>query len=251
MNKISIAIITASLAGGIASGVVQNAYADSSYSVPQLEQLWISAGGDPSKACVAAAVAHAESGGNPNAISPTNDWGLWQINKDAHPSLATLSSIGSAKAAITISNNGNNWAPWSVYGSVNYEKGLSKCSNGSVSSYNNVETTPAPTASVSPSTGATGAPKPNYKKNTGHPFKMPTLTYSGAPGTTVMTGCGDWDRFGYIVKSGDTLSSIGRKFDVTWKAVYKDVSNKSRITDANVIYPHELVCIPYSSTNHQ
>jgi len=194
------------------------------------------------------AIAQCESGGNWSINTGNGYYGGLQFDIDTWDGFAGYKYASDATKAQQIARAeevlvSQGIGAWPNCGAEAY--------NGSVSSYNSVETTPAPTASVSPSTGATGAPKPNYKKNTGHPFKMPTLTYSGAPGTTVMTGCGDWDRFGYIVKSGDTLSSIGRKFDVTWKAVYKDVSNKSRITDANVIYPHELVCIPYSSTNHQ
>lgn len=81
------------------------------YNYAQLEQIWISAGGNPQAAATAAAVAMAESGGNPNAVSPTNDYGLWQINI-VHGSQATLDVMGNARAAVAISNNGTNWGPW-------------------------------------------------------------------------------------------------------------------------------------------
>lgn len=81
------------------------------YNYAQLEQLWINAGGNPQVACIAAAVAMAESGGNPNAISSSNDYGLWQINS-IHGVQATLDVMGNARAAVAISNNGQNWGPW-------------------------------------------------------------------------------------------------------------------------------------------
>ena len=45
-----------------------------------LEQLWTSAGGNPADAFMAAEIAMAESGGNQYALSPTDDYGYWQIN---------------------------------------------------------------------------------------------------------------------------------------------------------------------------
>jgi soluble lytic murein transglycosylase-like protein len=61
----------------------------------------------------------AESGGNPNAISRTNDYGLWQINA-SHGALATLNPLGSAEAAVSISGNGSNWGAWTTYTSGAY-----------------------------------------------------------------------------------------------------------------------------------
>ena len=73
-----------------------------------------SAGGNPADAFMAAEIAEAESGGNPNAISPTDDYGLWQINA-SNGALATLNPYGNAKSAITLSDNGSNWNPWTTY----------------------------------------------------------------------------------------------------------------------------------------
>lgn len=81
------------------------------YNYAQLEQIWIAAGGNPQVAPTAAAVALAESGGNPNAVSASNDYGLWQINI-VHGSQATLDVMSNARAAVAISNNGTNWGPW-------------------------------------------------------------------------------------------------------------------------------------------
>lgn len=80
-----------------------------------LETLWKSAGGNPGAAFTAAEIAMAESGGNQYAISPTNDYGYWQINGSHGPALATLNAYGNARAAIIISNNGTDWYPWTTY----------------------------------------------------------------------------------------------------------------------------------------
>ena len=60
-----------------------------------------------------------ESGGNPNAISPTDDFGLWQIN-GSHGSMATLNPAGNARSAVSISSDGRNWGPWTTYTSGAY-----------------------------------------------------------------------------------------------------------------------------------
>jgi cell wall-associated NlpC family hydrolase len=99
-----------------------------SYSCSGLESLWVQAGGSSSAAFTAAEIAMAESGGNPNAVSPTNDYGLWQIN-GSHGSMATFSPMGNARAAVSISGDGSNWSPWTTYTSGAYQ---GKCS-GSVS----------------------------------------------------------------------------------------------------------------------
>jgi hypothetical protein len=56
----------------------------------------------------------AESGGNPNAISPTDDFGLWQINA-SNGSLATLNPYENARSAIVLSHDGTDWDPWTTY----------------------------------------------------------------------------------------------------------------------------------------
>jgi LysM repeat protein len=84
------------------------------YSCSALETLWEQAGGSPAHALMAAEIARAESGGNPNAISPTDDFGLWQIN-GSNGSLATLNAYQNARSAIILSHNGTNWGPWTTY----------------------------------------------------------------------------------------------------------------------------------------
>jgi Lysozyme like domain/LysM domain len=81
-----------------------------------LEALWDDNGGNPAAAFMAAEIAMAESGGQQYAVSPTQDYGYWQINMSAWgPSLATFSPDGNARAAIEISHDGTNWEPWTTY----------------------------------------------------------------------------------------------------------------------------------------
>ena len=80
-----------------------------------LEALWEAAGGSHAEAFIAAEIAMAESGGQQYAVSPTNDYGYWQINGSHGPALATFNPIGNANAAIAISNDGSNWGPWTTY----------------------------------------------------------------------------------------------------------------------------------------
>jgi len=85
-----------------------------------LEDLWKDAGGTAGEATMAASIAMAESGGNQYALSPTNDYGYWQINGSWGPALATYNAIGNAKAAVHISADGSNWSPWTTYTSGAY-----------------------------------------------------------------------------------------------------------------------------------
>lgn len=102
--------------GGTAEGGARIVRSSSlrSYSCSALENLWVQAGGSPAHARMAAEIARAESGGNPNAISPTDDFGLWQINA-SNGSLATLNAYQNARSAIILSQNGTNWNPWTTY----------------------------------------------------------------------------------------------------------------------------------------
>jgi hypothetical protein len=110
----------------------------------QLEDLWNLAGGDPLKADVAAAIAEAESGGCQYAkAGPTDDrpvkqctyrfttgensYGLWQINRNAHPQYTATQlygPLGNAEAAVAISSRGANFQPWSTYVNGAYKKFL-------------------------------------------------------------------------------------------------------------------------------
>lgn len=93
--------------------------AQGQYSCAGLEQIWQEAGGSPSTAFMAAEVAMAESGGNPNAISPTSDYGLWQINA-SNGALATLDPFQNARSAVTLSDDGTDWSAWTTFTSGTY-----------------------------------------------------------------------------------------------------------------------------------
>jgi LysM repeat protein len=85
-----------------------------------LEALWEAAGGSHAEAFMAAEIAMAESGGNQYALSPTDDYGYWQINASHGPAMATFNALGNAKAAIAISSDGTDWYPWTTYTSGAY-----------------------------------------------------------------------------------------------------------------------------------
>ena len=55
-----------------------------------LEALWEAAGGSHGEAFMAAEIAMAESGGRQYALSPTNDYGYWQINGSHGPARGHL-----------------------------------------------------------------------------------------------------------------------------------------------------------------
>jgi hypothetical protein len=82
------------------------------YSYAALEQIWEANGGSAATANVAACIAAHESGGNPAAVSPTADYGLWQI----HDNPAALNPDTSAAIAVEMSSDGTNWSPWTTEG---------------------------------------------------------------------------------------------------------------------------------------
>ena len=81
------------------------------YSFAALEHIWMAAGGSGRTASHAACIAKHESGGNPNAISRTNDWGLWQIHNGG-PRM--LNPAANAATAVRMSRNGRNWSAWTT-----------------------------------------------------------------------------------------------------------------------------------------
>lgn len=85
-----------------------------------LRALWLQVGGLPGAARTAVAVALAESGGDDHAVSPTSDYGLWQINSIHFGATGGcglswnnwMYPLVNACAATYISNRGQNWAAW-------------------------------------------------------------------------------------------------------------------------------------------
>ena len=101
---------------------------------PELVKVAQQAGLDPAHARIAAAIAIAESGGDPNAhnrnpATKDDSYGLWQINLDPRvvdPALRMrqigidtpdqlLDPATNAKAMALASNNGKVWTQWSTY----------------------------------------------------------------------------------------------------------------------------------------
>lgn len=81
----------------------------------QVKNYWIQAGGNPQAADMAAAVADAESGLNPNASRTNPDGttgvGLWLIPQNGTPPGST-DPVASARAALQLSQNGTDWTQW-------------------------------------------------------------------------------------------------------------------------------------------
>lgn len=82
-----------------------------------MRDLWLRNGGDPAQTIIALAVSRAESGWNTTAVSPSADYGLWQINRIHFGEFnVDASSVEvpdtNAKIAVTLSASGFNWAPW-------------------------------------------------------------------------------------------------------------------------------------------
>lgn len=114
-------------------------------SFSDLEALWTAAGGDPTKAETAAAIALAESGGDPTSIdntdeafkpgyhpappgaSPEYSVGLWQINLLAHPSYTEAEMLDPAQnavAAVAISSGGASFDAWTTFTKGLYQQYL-------------------------------------------------------------------------------------------------------------------------------
>jgi hypothetical protein len=74
---------------------------------------------------LAAAVAMAESSGNPFAVGDAGtSFGLWQIHAPSHPEFDTaqlLVASYNAHAALLISKSGVDWTPWSTFNSGAYK----------------------------------------------------------------------------------------------------------------------------------
>ena len=102
-----------------------------SYTFNQLESLAVQAGFPQSLAPTMAAIALAESGGNPLATNPNDNngtqtsWGLWQISNGTHqmPEPNILDPNVNAKAAFA-KYQAHGLSPWGTYDSGAYKKFL-------------------------------------------------------------------------------------------------------------------------------
>jgi hypothetical protein len=99
------------------------------FSYGQLEQLWIQAGGPKAMAPLMAAIALAESGGNPSANNYTDNggtqtsWGLWQISNGTHsePVPNIDNPLVNAQQAVA-KYNGQGLSAWGTYDSGAYQQ---------------------------------------------------------------------------------------------------------------------------------
>ena len=102
------------------------------YTHAALEGLWRLGGGSAGTANTAAAIAQAESTGNPDATSPNPDGGtnvgLWQLDTKGVGSgfsVAQLSNaLVNARVAVSGSGDGSNWSDWETYANGDYRKYL-------------------------------------------------------------------------------------------------------------------------------
>jgi Lysozyme like domain len=95
----------------------------------EIEQTWINNGGNPVLAPVMAAIAWAESGGDPSNTTGDNgtSYGLWQIHWTVHPQFnpALLTNPDyNAQAAIQLSGNGQYLHPWTTFNNGAYKQYL-------------------------------------------------------------------------------------------------------------------------------
>jgi Lysozyme like domain len=132
--------------------------AGSDLSFAQLEGYWIQAGGEKALAPLMAAIALAESGGNPNSVNPTDNngtqtsWGLWQISLGNHnePSPTWNDPLENAKLAVGKWQTQGLWA-WGTYTSGAYKQFLP-----SGSSVPSPDLPPAPNGATEGGQGAAG-----------------------------------------------------------------------------------------------
>ena len=95
----------------------------------ELEGLWLTAGGDSEKAELMASIAQAESGGNPNAVNPTDNggtqtsWGLWQVSDGTHnePVPNILDPLVNARQAVEKLRS-QGLSAWGTYDSGAYRR---------------------------------------------------------------------------------------------------------------------------------
>lgn len=93
------------------------------YGFRALEALWISNGGPRSVAPTAAAIALAESGGNPKAHNASGASGLWQILGQVVPGNIYDPNVN-ARNAVKKYNDARGFSPWVTYETGEYKEHL-------------------------------------------------------------------------------------------------------------------------------
>jgi len=85
------------------------------YTKNQIMQLMSQVGFPVNALDIGSSIALAESGGNTDIISRSNDVGLFQINLPSHPQYNAAqmkNPVENAKATLAISSNGTSWRAW-------------------------------------------------------------------------------------------------------------------------------------------
>jgi|SRR5271154_468376 len=159
-----------------------------------LQQLASQAGFQGSDIATAAAIAQAESSGNPGAvgdlnITPGGSVGLWQVNLAAHPNYNAsqlTDPLTNAQAAYAIYvAAGYSFKPWTTYKTGAYAKylpgaspGTSGSSSSGTTSASNITGGSLVNASFNPASGSGASPSSTPTKNgytygyTGPPFNF-------------------------------------------------------------------------------
>jgi hypothetical protein len=128
----------------------------------QIRQLAQQAGFQGSDISTAAAIAEAESSGNPSAVgdlnlTPGGSVGLWQINLQAHPQYTAaqlMDPLANAQAAYAIYKAaGYSFAPWSTYRDGAYAQYLPGGPGGSSTAFSATRVSFNPQASPPPKNG--------------------------------------------------------------------------------------------------
>lgn len=88
----------------------------------QVGAYWLEAGGPRWSEATAECIAFHESGDVPSKVSPTDDWGLWQINAgNAGMSVGgttiviSTDPLVSARDAVALSRGGTDWSAWTTH----------------------------------------------------------------------------------------------------------------------------------------
>jgi hypothetical protein len=97
------------------------------YTAGELEALWINAGGQPDLAIPMAAIALAESGGNPNAHNASGATGLWQILGNPFPGNAYDPATNAKMAVSKFKSQGP--SAWAAYTNGNYKSFLQQAND--------------------------------------------------------------------------------------------------------------------------
>lgn len=98
----------------------------------QWAALWITEGGDVSRADEASAVVMAESGGDTSIYNGVCCYGGYQFNVSVGVTTkaCAVNPICATKKAISMSKNGTDWGPWEAHTNGSYQKYLGKSGFG-------------------------------------------------------------------------------------------------------------------------